>query len=133
MVATVSIKDTARVLVLEDDSYRIDWFKMKLPSRTVFVKTAEEAKEAIHKNGSFDAYFLDHDLGPDDYAAYERGEPKTTGNGTEVAEFLKKRGVDGSMVIIHSFNFPAADRMMGILEGVSIALPFGSFNIRIVK
>lgn len=95
-----------RILVLEDDSYRITTFIEKFCNHDLTI--TENAKDAIDylKNKVFDYLFLDHDLGINN------------GNGTDVATYLNENPENlnnKASIIIHSWNKPATDGMLGKL------------------
>ena len=95
-----------RILILEDDSFRINTFIEKFWQHDLVI--TESAKEAIHRIDTevFDYLFLDHDLG------YHNG------TGYDVALHLSKNPQNPNnkaTIIIHSWNAPAVDNMINLL------------------
>jgi hypothetical protein len=104
-----------RIFVLEDDSYRVNFFIEKFCDCDVIV--TENAHSAIEylKSDVFDYLFLDHDLG------------EGNGCGTDVAEYLHSNpNNDNSYasIIVHSWNVPAAMRMLSLLPDHTKHIPF---------
>lgn len=105
-----------RILVLEDDSYRITIFVNKFHNHELVI--TENAYDAIEylTTSTFDIIFLDHDLGKDN------------GSGSLVSSFLREsenNSNNNAHIIIHSWNMPAAYAMMSDLPG-AILVPFAS-------
>jgi hypothetical protein len=107
------------VLVLEDTESRIAWFRERLPQAT-FYTSAVQAISAL-KDKTFQAAFLDHDLGFDDH------HTRPNGTGGEVARYMAETRFEG-VVVLHSVNAPARDYMVGLLPHAHVA-PFGTFEI----
>lgn len=119
----IEISRAWKIFILEDSPERIRWFRERMPDATI-VSTAEDAL-AILSQGSFDFFFLDHDLCFND-AAF----PDKPGSGERVAHYLAQKGFAGSAVI-HSVNELGATRMRARLRQAKIA-PFGTFDISLV-
>ena len=105
-----------RILVLEDDSYRITTFIEKFCDHDLTI--TEKSKDAIEYLGSqeFDYLFLDNDLGTNN------------GNGTDVAVYLSNNPENPNNkipIIIHSWNRPATDGMIGRLYNAK-HIPFNT-------
>ena len=117
------------VLILEDDPERVlsfyrDFFKDNL----IVVNNADDAKWMLGMN-KFDLICLDHDLGGEIFV--ESDEQNT---GYQVTKAIPDTFNNAASVIIHSFNHPAARKMMLFLEdcdkytgNVNLA-PFGTWN-----
>jgi len=104
-----------RIFVLEDDSYRINFFIEKFCDCNVIV--TESAYSAIEylKDNMFDYIFLDHDLG------------EANGCGLDVAEYLYNNPDNDNnyaSIVVHSWNIPAAQRMLSLLPDHSKYIPF---------
>jgi len=98
-----------KVFVLEDDPLRIRVFEQMLVGHeTVYAQDVERARKAFDKWGPFDVMFLDHDLGGQ---VYVPSEDPTTGYA-----FLKSvvDRLGDTQVVVHSYNEPAARRMMAL-------------------
>ena len=105
-----------RVLILEDDSFRITTFIEKFCDHDLVI--TEKSKDAINHIDTevFDYIFLDHDLG--DY----------NGNGYDVALHLNNNPQNPNnkaTIIIHSWNRPAVDSMLGLLYNARF-VPFNT-------
>jgi CheY-like chemotaxis protein len=97
-----------KVLVLEDDPNRIRTFRFKFdPSfEVMYVTTAQGGIDllGIHQ---FDAIFLDHDLGGEQFV-----DTENTNTGSEVVRWLRVHGTrNDPYLVIHSLNFPASKNM----------------------
>ena len=108
-----------KILILEDDPYRIKNFKKMLSlDNTLFLSdNVEECKSIYNDNKPFDVIFLDHDLGGEIFV--DSNEKNT---GYQFSKFIMNEGVNNS-VIIHSMNPAGAQRMRSILPG-SRLLPY---------
>lgn len=105
-----------RILILEDDQNRIDWFNTIFDGQEVWItKNPQEANKWLKEIG-FDYIFLDHDLEEKHYW-YDSKCNKTTGLCT--AEFLEQnKEVNAKAeIIIHSMNYNGARRMQQALKG----------------
>lgn len=99
----------ARVLILEDKADRMVFFRKKFrpDTKIVHVEHAYDAIEELKKH-EFDLICLDHDLGGKEMEWDEED------CGMVVAEWISEN-LEYYNVIIHSFNEPAAKRMMQVL------------------
>src|SRR5258707_13425595 len=98
----VKLPEAARVLVLDDDPKRLDWFRKSVREATGHAPTCCTTVDELIgelEGGEFDAVFLDHDLCRLDAAYSERKH----GNGKEAARYLAWMGFKG-MVVVHSVN-----------------------------
>jgi CheY-like chemotaxis protein len=105
-----------RILILEDDSFRITTFIEKFCDYDLVI--TETSKEAIHRIDTeiFDYIFLDHDLG------YHNG------TGYDVALHLSdnpQNPNNKALIIIHSWNTPAVQSMVGLLYNAKV-IPFNT-------
>jgi DNA-binding response OmpR family regulator len=115
-----------RILVLEDDSYRVGIFVNKFHEHELII--TENAYDAIEylTTSTFDVIFLDHDLGFDN------------GSGSLVSSFLRENvnnRNNKAQIIIHSWNIPAAHNMLKDLPD-SYLVPFASqefYSIQLPK
>lgn len=92
-----------KILILEDDSYRVKFFIESFGQHEL--KITENAQAAIEylQDDVFDYIFLDNDLGPEN------------GEGQDVANYLFENPHNlnnQANVIIHSWNIPAVERML---------------------
>lgn len=101
-----------KVLVLEDQDFRIRFFKNQFGHHDLTV--TDSAKVAINhiKTYTFSYLFLDNDLG------------MGNGEGIDVAKFLHAHQDNpnyNSVFIIHSWNHPAAKQMKVMLPNAIVA------------
>jgi len=103
------------ILLLEDDHIRVAHFRQLFAGHSIV--HVEHAKDAIWwlENKLFDMILLDHDLG----GTQMDFNPEDCG--TMVAEFMKDNNIK-IFTIIHSFNNPAAMRMLNLIPN-AIYLP----------
>ena len=116
------------VFILEDDEYRIKWFKeiFKDVPTLYITKQPGTAIEVLNQQ-VFDILFLDHDLENDAYEAFEEGrEPQKELTGLYVAEQLKDTKNRDTHCIIHSMNPSGAANM-------AKAHPFNTYQIPYYK
>lgn len=128
-IATVSIRYGGRVLIVEDNRERQDWFMLNLLHETTWY--ADEPQRAIAwlkepetAPSTFDAIFLDYDLGPEPIK-------DSTITSKPVVEYLNEVCTTQQSqrnIIIHSQNKPGANWIQALLPG-AFKLPFGSFKI----
>jgi CheY-like chemotaxis protein len=99
-----------KVLLLEDDPYRIDKFKELFEEHKFEYRITEHAADCIRelKESKFDVIFLDHDLNG------KQIEYDEDDCGTVVAEWINKNPVKGR-IIIHSMNIFAVERMLKLI------------------
>ena len=109
------------VLFLDDDPHRQVVFQAKVPSAT----QVWNAKDCIAQLASqdWDEVHLDHDLGEEIYVDSEL--PNT---GMEVCRWIQANHPKIRRIVVHSFNAPAAWRMVSTLKDAGYAvvyIPFG--------
>ena len=95
-----------KIFILEDDPTRIIWFKRNLTTKDLHI--TQDVTEAIKwlKETTFDAVFLDHDLGGQVYV--DSAEWNT---GAIVAQIIHETPNNDLEVIIHSWN-PSGAKIM---------------------
>jgi CheY-like chemotaxis protein len=125
-------KRNARVLVLDDDEKRHDWFRDKAEALNWELHqawTAEEAIESLDRN-DFDLVFLDHDL---EIGRLKLGAPYNWGpNGTVAARHIAVMVAKPRHVHIHSVNRGGAAGMEKILRAAAVNVTraeFGNFEV----
>lgn len=105
-----------RILILEDDGYRVNNFIEILYNHTLdIIENAYEAVNLLESN-VYDLILLDHDLG------------EGNGSGTVVTGFLRDNPNNlnnQAMIIIHSWNVPASNNMCKDLPN-AIQIPFNT-------
>jgi len=98
------------VFILEDSSFRIEFFKAWLEKEghsLSFSKDVEEAQRILSQK-KFDYIFLDHDLDDDPFGKYE--EENT---GYQLCKWLREHpSFTPSQVIVHTMNGAGAENMM---------------------
>lgn len=107
---------TANWFLLEDEQYRIDFFRERgVPAANVFL-WPEQLVSAVEQADRPIVVFLDHDLGLRLYEPYPREV-----TGADAAEGLAKLGRPG-VYIVHSLNDAGARRMVGHLLEIKGAM-----------
>jgi len=92
-----------RILILEDDGNRVNNFIEMLHKHTLdIIENAYDAIDLLEEN-VYDLIFLDHDLG------------EGNGSGSLVAAFLSHMEDNKAVIVIHSWNVPASNAMLGYL------------------
>jgi CheY-like chemotaxis protein len=104
-----------RVLIVEDDELRCAWFRESLAGAeldiTCDVRQAFEWLDARE----YTAILLDHDLAEEHYFSNEPDDERT---GYAVAHWLATHQdrQRAATIIIHSLNYPGAERMLETLR-----------------
>lgn len=104
-----------RILIVEDDETRCEWFHQKFAAHTHDVTC--DVKQAIEwlEGREYTAILLDHDLADEHYLSEEPDDERT---GYAVAAWLAAhpdRQRD-ALIVIHSLNYAGARRMLDILQ-----------------
>lgn len=135
---TVHVSKYARVLLLEDDPKRIEWFVGQLEYWSLNLQVVRDVDSAIETvaraDEPFDVMFLDHDLSIADQS-YRLRPNHELNSGSTFAQSFVEHGFVASAIVIHSWNPGGAANMARIFEqyGAKAAyLPFGTFEIRLV-
>ena len=103
-----------RVLIVEDDETRCEWFRRRLAACDIEVTCdAGRACELLAAN-EYELILLDHDLLEDHYFSDEPDDERT---GYAVAAWLAARpgSQPGAQIVIHSLNDAGAQRMLEAL------------------
>lgn len=110
-----------KVLILEDDENRIEWFYKKLFGYSLDV--TKDPKKAIELlfNNEYDFIFLDHDLQPHHYTMIGMENQSLIHDeetGYAVADWLGKNPnfCKDANIIIHSMNPTGSQRMLKALN-----------------
>jgi len=107
-----------RVLILEDEQYRVDWFKRHFPHWEMKWTTHPFDTIAAMRDEKWDVIILDHDL----------AIPAQSYNGGEPTGFWAAREVPAdAIVVIWSINIPAAERMANAITergATPLRIPF---------
>jgi CheY-like chemotaxis protein len=104
-----------RILIVEDDPSRCEWFEEKFAGRTMDVTcdVAEAARWLAARE--YSVILLDHDLAEEHYFSDEPDDERT---GYGVAAWLAShpdRQRD-ALIVIHSLNYAGAQRMLDALR-----------------
>ena len=104
-----------RILIVEDDEMRCEWFEQKFSSHERDMTC--DAQQAIRwlEEREYATILLDHDLADEHYFSDERDDERT---GYAVAAWLAAhtdRQRD-ALIIIHSLNYAGAQRMLDTLR-----------------
>jgi len=122
---------TLHVLFLDDDAGRTHRFLHRVPT-AITVETAEACIERLRagtgdpSRPTWDAIFLDHDLGGEIYVQSER-----TDTGMEVVRWMEAHLPPIQKVIVHTHNDSAGVEMERRLAAVGYHVgyhPFGWFD-----
>src|SRR5437762_1024116 len=100
-----------RVLLLEDDERRREWFAKRFKGDQLdMAGDVAQAKELLEAR-TYDTIFLDHDLIPEHYGAETPDDERT---GYAIASFLASRPElqRAATIMVHSFNTDGAMRMV---------------------
>ncbi|HEX8747570.1 MAG TPA: cyclic-phosphate processing receiver domain-containing protein [Pyrinomonadaceae bacterium] len=111
----MSGQDAERILIVEDDAGRCDWFNQKFSGRTIDVTC--DVAQAIAWLGEHDytLILLDHDLTEEHYVSNEPDDERT---GYAVALWLSRHtdSQRDATILIHSLNYTGAGRMLAVLH-----------------
>jgi len=113
-----------RILVLDDDSRRHQWFDAHVHGHER-AWSAKEARRALLENARYDLVFLDHDLA-EDYSMV----PAVWGeDGRTVARFIAAMPAHRrpAMAHIHSSNWGGATEMEAILTAAGVKVARAEF------
>lgn len=117
-----------RILVVEDNLDRIEWFQNEFDYKFDLAKDAFAAIGLVNKS-KYDMIFLDHDLG--DRIFVDSSEPNT---GYQVAKTIVNSLNNNTPVIVHSHNPEGVKNIQSVLRpNFSYWIPFGQFNKDILK
>lgn len=117
-----------KILILEDGSQRVQWFRKTLGEDIWCVSTPESAIDVLKIHNDFDTIYLDHDLLPEHYFQ-DTNCNKTTG--LAVAEFLASHPENNpeAKILIHSRNCSGVGRMVAALVRGNRAVTAHPFHI----
>jgi NAD+-processing family protein with receiver domain len=107
-----------RILVLEDDIRRIDWFTKHFNGAIIDFATTADAAINLLKLNSYEEIYLDHDLLP---AHYEQDTICNKTTGLAVAEFIADNNLP-SKIFIHSLNPSGAKRIYDAVKDCNAKL-----------
>jgi CheY-like chemotaxis protein len=109
------ISESRRILIVEDNESRCAWFSQKFAGREQDVTC--DVQQAIQwlAERDYGVILLDHDL---TYEHYCSNEPDDERTGYAVAAWLAAHPDHqrDALIIIHSLNYPGAQRMLDILH-----------------
>ena len=108
-----------KILILEDEEYRIKWFKQATIGYSVeFVKTAADAVKSLSEK-TFDYCYLDNDLDEKSYDNYRKRIICDKTTGYAVCLFLKANPElnKDCQFVVHTLNDLAQKLMMEALVG----------------
>lgn len=118
-----------RLLILDDDSNRLEEFKKRLIGHQyILSETSKDAINALESQDIFDWCFLDHDLGDQTYVT--SGE----NTGWEVAKWISEHPEKRPKnIILHTLNPNGARAMQQILGTEVLHIPFAWLKIENIK
>ncbi len=101
-----------RVLLLDDDPKRHDWFAQRFAGDQLDIAIAPTAAIALLTANNYDAIFLDHDLLPEHYHTRDPVDEEHTGYA--VAAWLAARPAvqAATTIIVHTRNDKGALKMV---------------------
>ena len=105
-----------RVLIVEDDEMRCDWFRERLVGRDLDVTCDVGQAIAWLNERDYSFILLDHDLVEEHYLADAPDDERT---GYAVASWLAAHSdrQREATIVIHSLNYMGARRMLEALHG----------------
>ena len=100
-----------RILIVEDNAARCDWFRRRLSRYELDVTCSVEEAIGWLAEREYETILLDHDLLAEHYYASEPDDRRT---GYAVAAWLAAHAdaQRGASVIVHSLNYEGARRMV---------------------
>ncbi|MDQ3918340.1 MAG: hypothetical protein M3348_07665 [Acidobacteriota bacterium] len=123
-----------RVLIVEDDETRCDWFRRRLGEHELDVTCGVEEAIAWLGENEYDLILLDHDLLEDHYFSNEPDDDRT---GYAVAAWLAAHpdSQPAATIIVHSLNYAGAQRMVETLiaagfDAEHVPFPFLQSGLR---
>jgi CheY-like chemotaxis protein len=104
-----------RVLIVEDDETRCEWFRARLAGVMLDVTCDVRAAVRWLEERDYSAIMLDHDLAEEHYFSNEPDDERT---GYAVARWLADNPASqrDALIVIHSLNYAGAQRMLEILR-----------------
>lgn len=104
-----------RVLIVEDDETRCQWFHQKFSSHLRDVTCDVQLAIQWLAEREYTTILLDHDLSDEHYFSDEPDDERT---GYAVAAWLAKHpgSQRDALIVIHSLNYAGAQRMLDILH-----------------
>ena len=111
----MSSYDSGRILIVEDDAERCEWFQEKFSHRTLDVTCDVQQAVAWLAERDYEMILLDHDLMEEHYYSDEPDDERT---GYAIAAWLAAHpdSQREALILIHSLNYFGADRMLSILR-----------------
>lgn len=108
-----------RVLIVEDDETRCEWFRARLSGMKLDVTC--DVRTAIRwlEERDYSVLLLDHDLAEEHYFSNEHDDERT---GYAVARWLADNPTSqrDALIIIHSLNYAGAQRMLELLRAAGL-------------
>ncbi len=104
-----------RILLVEDDEARCAWFRARLGAGRLDVTCDAAVAVRWLAERDYRAVLLDHDLAEEHYFTDEPDDART---GYAVALWLAENPTRqrDATIIIHSLNYPGAQRMLAVLR-----------------
>jgi len=112
------------ILILEDNDFRINFFKNKLNKFNLFIfKNVQDAIKCINEN-KIDILFLDHDLDKKIFVSI-----KEENTGYQFAKYIADNKLHFNHIIIHSMNPYGSAKMKEELKNSANNLDVVPFHI----
>jgi len=111
LASPASGRHPIRVLLLEDDERRSEWFAKRFKGDELDLATDVERAKELLASERYDAIFLDHDLMPEHYNSPSRDDERT---GYAIASFLASQPdlQRAATIMVHSYNADGGLRMV---------------------
>jgi hypothetical protein len=113
------------IFVLEDNKYRIEWFKEKYDkdNNLVIVSDIDSAILELSMK-DFDVLFLNDDFGKKETVYSANRSP-----GYQLTKFIKEKGKRYQRIVIHSNNKFSAENMYNKLKDLSLSVKKIPFTV----
>ena len=111
LTASAPERHPIRVLLLEDDQRRCDWFAKRFKGDELDVAGDVQRAKELLASRRYDAIFLDHDLMPEHYTSSTFDDERT---GYAIASFLAAQPElqRAATIMVHSYNADGGLRMV---------------------
>jgi CheY-like chemotaxis protein len=111
-----SARTPLRVLLLDDDERRHDWFAERFDGDQLDIAVEPAAAIELLAANAYDAIFLDHDLLPEHYRTTNSRDEERTGYAVAAWLAAHPDRQRDATIVIHSLNYTGAGRMLDALQ-----------------
>src|SRR5919202_1847360 len=109
---TTARRSALRVLLLDDDERRHDWFARRFAGDKLDIAVEPSKAIALLTANPYDAIFLDHDLLPEHYRTTEPTDEERTGYAVATWLAARPEVQPSSTIIVHTRNANGALKMV---------------------